>query len=84
MSKPGSKHPSPCTPWTSISRRRQNPNNILSPYADQFTVAPEYDNGACVTENQFEFLTESSDGQVHAAGFTTAWPPNKAIIGRSV
>ena len=35
-----------------------------------------------MTENQFEFHTEWSDGHVHAGGFTTAWPPNKAIIGR--
>jgi prepilin-type N-terminal cleavage/methylation domain-containing protein/prepilin-type processing-associated H-X9-DG protein len=60
-----------------------NPNNIPSPYADPFQVAHEYDNGLCSTENQFEFHTEWSDGHVHAAGFTTAWPPNKAIIGRS-
>jgi prepilin-type N-terminal cleavage/methylation domain-containing protein/prepilin-type processing-associated H-X9-DG protein len=59
-----------------------DPNNIPSPYANSFTVAPEYDNGVCVTENQFEFHTEWSDGHVHAAGFTTAWPPNKVILGR--
>lgn len=58
-------------------------NNIPSPYADPYAVAPEYDNGTCVTQNQFEFHTEWSDGNVHAAGFTTAWPPNKAIMGRS-
>jgi prepilin-type N-terminal cleavage/methylation domain-containing protein len=57
-----------------------NPNNIPSPYANPFTVAPEYDNGACMTQNQFEFHTEWSDGNAHAAGFTTAWPPNKAIV----
>jgi prepilin-type N-terminal cleavage/methylation domain-containing protein/prepilin-type processing-associated H-X9-DG protein len=60
-----------------------DPNNIPSPYANPFQVAPEYDDGECVTENQAEFHTEWSDGHVHAAGFTTAWPPNKAIIGRS-
>ena len=60
-----------------------DPNNIPSPYADPFTVAPEYDNGICVTENQAEFHTEWSDGHVHAGGFTTAWPPDKSIIGRS-
>jgi prepilin-type processing-associated H-X9-DG protein len=59
------------------------PNHIPSPYADPIAVAPEYDNGLCVTENQFEFHTEWSDGNVHASGFTTAWPPNKAIVGRS-
>jgi prepilin-type processing-associated H-X9-DG protein len=60
-----------------------DPNNIPSPYANPFVVAPEYDNGYCVTENQSEFHTEWSDGHVHAAGFTTAWTPNKAIIGKS-
>ena len=59
-----------------------NPNNIPSPLADPFTVAPEYDNGGCKTQNQYEFHTEWSDGHVHTGGFTTAWPPNKAIIGR--
>ena len=54
-----------------------NPNNVPSPYANPFTVAPEYDNGACMTENQYEFHTEWSDGNVHAAGFTTAWPPEQ-------
>jgi prepilin-type N-terminal cleavage/methylation domain-containing protein len=57
-----------------------DPNNIPSPYANPFQVAPEYDNGSCMTMNQFEFHTEWSDGHVHAGGFTTAWPPNKAII----
>jgi prepilin-type N-terminal cleavage/methylation domain-containing protein/prepilin-type processing-associated H-X9-DG protein len=57
-----------------------DPNNIPSPYANPFTVAPEYDNGYCVTQNQFEFHTEWSDGNAHAGGFTTAWPPNKVII----
>ena len=59
-----------------------DPNNVPSPYANPYQVAPEYDDGACVTENQYEFHTEWSDGNVHAGGFTTAWPPNKAIIGR--
>ncbi len=35
-----------------------------------------------MTQNQFEFHTEWSDGHVHSAGFTTAWPPNKVILGR--
>jgi prepilin-type N-terminal cleavage/methylation domain-containing protein/prepilin-type processing-associated H-X9-DG protein len=66
------------TPLPSVN----NPNSIPSPYGDPFQVAPEYDNGGCETQNQAEFHTECSDGHVHAAGFTTAWPPNKAIIGR--
>ncbi len=59
-----------------------DPNQIPSPYANPLLVAPEYDNGACITLNQFEFHTEWSDGHVHAGGFTTAWPPNKIILGR--
>jgi prepilin-type N-terminal cleavage/methylation domain-containing protein/prepilin-type processing-associated H-X9-DG protein len=60
-----------------------NPNNIPGPDANPYVVAPEYNNGYCATENQYEFHTEWSDGHVHAAGFTTAWPPNKEIIGRA-
>ena len=59
-----------------------DPTNVPSPLADPLTVAPEYDNGACVTQNQHEFHTEWSDGHVHSGGFTTAWPPNKPVIGR--
>ncbi len=59
-------------------------NNIPSPYADPYAVAPEYDDGACVTLNQDEFHTEWSDGNVHASGFTTAWPPNKVVLGRTM
>jgi hypothetical protein len=29
-----------------------NPNNIPSPYANPFAVAPEYDNGVCMTETR--------------------------------
>ncbi len=39
-----------------------DPNNIPSPYSNPFTVGPEYVNGYCVTQNQFEFHTEWSDG----------------------
>jgi prepilin-type processing-associated H-X9-DG protein len=60
-----------------------NPSIIPPPNADPYTVAPEYDNGTCNTINQYEFHTEWSDGHVHSSGFTTAWPPNKAILGRS-
>jgi len=66
------------TPLPSVN----DPRNIPSPLADPFAVAPEYDNGGCLTQNQAEFHTEWSDGNVHTGGFTTAWPPNKAIIGR--
>jgi prepilin-type N-terminal cleavage/methylation domain-containing protein/prepilin-type processing-associated H-X9-DG protein len=68
------------TTLTSIN----NPSNIPSPNADPYTVAPEYDNGGCITQNQSEFHTEWSDGNAHAAGFTTAWRPNKTIVGRTM
>ena len=60
-----------------------NPNNIPSPYANPFQVAPEYDNGVCVTENQFEFHTEWSDGHVHAAGFTRPGRPTRRSSAES-
>ena len=59
-----------------------SPYQVPDPNADPYTVAPEYDNGTCITQNQYEFHTEWSDGNAHAAGFTTAWPPNKVILGR--
>ena len=60
-----------------------NPNNIPSPYVDPFTIAPEYNtcNPTLVGAVQFEEHTEWSDGNVHASGYSTAWPPNKAILG---
>ena len=60
-----------------------NPNRIPSPSADPYAVAPEYDDGTCQTQNQDEFHTEWSDGHTHASGFTTAWPPNKKVIGQA-
>ena len=61
----------------------QNPYNVPSPYANPFTVAPEYNtcNPALVGAVQFEFHAEWSDGNAHAAGFTNAWPPNYVSIG---
>ncbi len=55
-----------------------NPNNVPPPTADPYTVAPEY-NGGC----RLYLLghTEWSDGNSHATGFTTAWPPNFVTLG---
>jgi prepilin-type N-terminal cleavage/methylation domain-containing protein len=55
-----------------------NPNNVPPPTADPYTVAPEY-NGGC----RLYLLghTEWTDGNSHATGFTTAWPPNMVTIG---
>jgi prepilin-type N-terminal cleavage/methylation domain-containing protein len=60
-----------------------DPRSIPGPFADPLAVAPEYDDGACVTQNQREFHTEWSDGHVHAGGFTTAWTPNRRVLGRA-
>ena len=51
-----------------------------------FTLKPEFVRSVTDLPHdrlEAEFHTEWSDGHVHAAGFTTAWPPNKAIIGKS-
>ena len=60
-----------------------DPNRIPEPNADPYAASPVYDNGSCVTQNQYEFHTEWSDGHTHTGGFTTAWPPNKVVMGRS-
>ena len=56
----------------------RDPNQVPSPTADPLTVGPEY-----ITGCRFYALghTEWSDGNVHASGFTTAWPPNKTTLG---
>jgi prepilin-type N-terminal cleavage/methylation domain-containing protein/prepilin-type processing-associated H-X9-DG protein len=61
----------------------QNSASVPPPTANPFTVAPEYNtcNPANLGLLQFNFHTEWSDGNAHAAGFTTAWPPNKVILG---
>ena len=60
-----------------------DPINIPSPDADPYAVAPEYGDDACTPDNQYEFHTEWADGNAHAAGFTTAWTPNKTIFGKT-
>jgi hypothetical protein len=56
-----------------------NSSSIPPPTAAPAAVAPEYFNGSC----RFYALahTEWSDGNTHASGFTTAWPPNNQILG---
>lgn len=55
-----------------------DPNNIPSPTADPYTVAPEYRGGCAL---RIEGHNEWVESGVHHAGFTTAWPPNKRIQG---
>jgi prepilin-type N-terminal cleavage/methylation domain-containing protein/prepilin-type processing-associated H-X9-DG protein len=57
-----------------------NPNNIPPPTADPFTVAPEYGSAACSLGQSHTFW---ADGNPHETSMTTAWPPNKAILGRN-
>ena len=61
----------------------QNPTSVPPPTANPLTIAPEYNtcDPANIGAVQFEFHTEWSDGHVHASGFTTAWPPNKRVLG---
>ena len=58
-------------------------DNVPPPDADPAAIAPEYRSGACalrdgVVEGQHVEWVESG---VNHVGFTTAWPPNKAIAG---
>jgi prepilin-type N-terminal cleavage/methylation domain-containing protein/prepilin-type processing-associated H-X9-DG protein len=57
-----------------------NPNVVPPPDADPFTVAPEYGSAACGLGNAHGAW---SDGNTHETAMTTAWPPNKAILGKS-
>jgi prepilin-type processing-associated H-X9-DG protein len=55
-----------------------NPDVIPPPTAAYDMVAPEYFGGCRLNPLGH---TEWSDGNAHATGFTTAWPPNQATYG---
>jgi hypothetical protein len=55
-----------------------NPSNIPPPTADYLAAAPEYLGGCRLYELAH---TEWSDGNCHASGFNTAWPPNTVTLG---
>ncbi|HEX7448298.1 MAG TPA: DUF1559 domain-containing protein [Pirellulales bacterium] len=55
-----------------------NPDRIPLPDADYLAVAPEYLGGCRL---YLLAHTEWSDGNCHASGFNTAWPPNKITLG---
>ncbi len=55
------------------------PNGIPSPDADPYAVAPEYLSG-CVLKPG-EGRTEWYESGAHHSGITTAWPPNRRIVG---
>jgi len=55
-----------------------NPAVVPDPNANPFTVAPEY-GGSCGAVAQSH--TSWVDGDAQETGVTTAWPPNKQILG---
>ena len=56
-----------------------DPANIPPPNADPYTVAPEYAGGSCTLKTTGH--TEWMDGAIMETGMTTAWTPNKQILG---
>jgi prepilin-type N-terminal cleavage/methylation domain-containing protein/prepilin-type processing-associated H-X9-DG protein len=56
----------------------QNPNLVPDPNADPYTVAPEYLSCSAVDVGGH---VSWADGSVSQSGFTTAWTPNKKILG---
>jgi prepilin-type processing-associated H-X9-DG protein len=65
-----------CIPGLSLIT---DPANVPPPTADPFTVAPEY-GGTCGAVGQGH--TAWVDGNAQETGMTTAWPPNKKILGK--
>lgn len=55
-----------------------NPTSVPDSTADPYTVAPEYA-GTCGVVGQGH--TAWVDGNAQETGMTTAWPPNKQILG---
>jgi prepilin-type N-terminal cleavage/methylation domain-containing protein/prepilin-type processing-associated H-X9-DG protein len=55
------------------------PGSIPPPTADPYTAAPEYNSGACTLKTTAH--AEWVDGAALETGFTTAWPPNKVVMG---
>jgi prepilin-type processing-associated H-X9-DG protein len=57
-----------------------NPNVIPDPSANPLAVAPEYA-GDSSCKHKGSGHTEWADGDVYQSGMTTAWTPNKKILG---
>ena len=64
-----------CVPGLSMIT---DPTNVPDSTADPLTVAPEY-GGSCGAVGQGH--TAWVDGNAQETGMTTAWPPNKQILG---
>ena len=59
----------------------REPGSIPSPTADPYAAVPEYKGGPCTLN--LTGHAEWVDGAALETGFTTAWPPNKAILSGS-
>jgi prepilin-type N-terminal cleavage/methylation domain-containing protein/prepilin-type processing-associated H-X9-DG protein len=55
-----------------------NPAVVPDPTSDPFTVAPEYGGGCALGQSHTSWV----DGNAQETGITTAWPPNKLILGK--
>ena len=60
-----------------VLSRINDPDQIPPPDADPHAVCPEYRGGCNLRYGHNEWV----ESGVHHAGFTTAWPPNKPIVG---
>lgn len=58
----------------------QTPGSVPGPDADPYTVAPEYGSAACSLGMDHGSW---ADGNTHETAMTTAWTPNRTILGRS-
>ena len=57
-----------------------NSGAVPPPAADPYAVAPEYLGGPCSLRLNAGHAVWA-DGHVHQTGFTTAWTPNRKILG---
>jgi prepilin-type processing-associated H-X9-DG protein len=57
------------------------PGSIPPPTADPYAAVPEYRTSSCTFRATAH--GEWVDGQALETGFTTAWPPNKVVLGGS-
>ena len=55
------------------------PGSIPAPTADPYTAVPEYRSTSCTLKTTAH--TEWVDGAANQTGFTTAWTPNREILG---
>ncbi len=59
----------------------KDPLNVPPPSSHPYDVAPEYGGGGCAFRTNGHAVW--ADGHVHQTGFTTAWTPNRRILGNA-